>query len=305
MTKSQALFKKCSKQKFLLFTTIPFIIYIFIFSYFPLYSWIWSFFDFQPGTALSSENFVGFFQYKMLFTDTSFWRAIRNTVIISVLNLGGGTLFAIAFAVFLNELTGRFFKKGVQTISYLPHFVSWVVVSSIFTGMLAGDGVVNDVLKVFGVKEPIYFLLEGQMYYGLVAISHIWKETGWAAIIYIAAMTSINSELYDAAYVDGCGRWRRIWNVTLPGIKNTIVVLLIINVGWLLNAGFDQGVLFKTGGNFLNSDVLGTYIYRYGMGKDRSYSLATAAGVVQSFTGFMLVLGTNFVCKKINGTAVF
>ena len=224
----------------------------------------------------------------------------------SVLNLSLGTLSAVVFAILINELRFAKFKRVVQTVSYLPHFISWVIVASIFTNLLRIDGgVINGLLIWLGVLEkPFPFLLTGWLYWPLVTFMGIWKGTGWNAILYLSAMTGINEELYEAAYVDGAGRMRRIWHVTLPGIRETIVILLIMNTGWVLGTGFEQGLLFSNGANMAYSDVLSTYTVRYGLSMGR-ISFAMAAGMFQSLAGFGLVLLSNTISRKLSETSLF
>lgn len=296
---------KLKKQKFLLLITVPFIFYLFLFSYLPIFGWIWSFFDFRPGIAITMDDFVGFKHYKELFSDDTFWLALRNTLVLSALNLILGTFFAVSFAVLLNEIKTGIFKKFTQVVSYLPHFVSWVVVAGIFINLLKLTGTVNRLLLNTGIlKVPYAFLLEGKLYWILISLLNIWKETGWSAIIYLAVMSGINFELYEAAYIDGAGRWKRIWHITLTSIRKTIIVLLVINIGWILGIGLEQNLLLGNAANFDYSEVLASYIYRYGL-KSREYSFGMAASVFQSLTSFILVMGANFLSKKMNDTAVF
>lgn len=300
--------EKASKQKFLLLITVPFIFYIFLFSYFPLWGWIWSVFKFKPGAGFSFDDFVGLKYYIKIFGDATFLLALRNTIVLSILNLSFGTISAIGFAILLNELRNGIFKRFAQTISYLPHFVSWVVVATLFIGMtktIGVPGIIYKTLHDLGIIPQDYnLMLQGKLYWTLITIIGIWKETGWAAIIYLAAITGINSELYEAAYVDGAGRFKRIWHVTLPGIKTTIVVLLILNTGWILGTGFEQRLLFGNAANFDYSEVIGSFIYRWGLGQ-REYSFAMAANVFQSMVGFLLVIMANFTARKLNDTAIF
>ena len=293
------------KQTFLYLIAIVFIAYIFVFCYLPLLGWIWSVFDYRPGRGLSLDEFVGLKNFADLFGDSTFWLALRNTMMLSLLNIIFATLAAVAFAVLLNEIRPNAFKKITQTMSYLPHFVSWVVVAGIFINLLKLSGGVNEMLMALGIiKEPINFLLEGKHYWTIITGIGIWKETGWAAIIYLAAMTAINPELYEAAYIDGAGRWKRIWHITLPGIRSTIIVLLIMNIGWVLNIGFEQNLLFGNAGNFKYSEVLSSYIYRYGL-RSREYSFGMAASVFQSLTSFVLIMLANGLFKRFNGESVF
>lgn len=298
-------YKKAKTQKFLLAVTVPFVIYIFIFSYLPLFGWIWSLFDYRPGKGLSLNEFVGLKNFSDLFSDSTFWLALRNTMVLSLLNIIFATIAAVAFAILLNEIKANAFKKITQTMSYLPHFVSWVVVAGIFINLLRLNGGINQLLMSLNIiDEPFDFLLEGKYYWSIITSIGIWKETGWSAIIYLAAMTAINTELYEAAYIDGAGRAKRIWHITLPGIRSTIIVLLIMNIGWILNIGFEQNLLFGNAANFRYSEVLSSYIYRYGL-KSREYSFGMAASVFQSLTSFVLIMAANALFRKFNGESVF
>lgn len=300
--------KVFKKQGFFLAVSIPFFIYIFIFNYFPLWGWIWSFFKFTPGVKLAKENFVGLKYYERLFGDDVFWLALRNTLVISFLQIILGTLVAIGFAVLLNEMRNGMLKRFAQTMSYLPHFVSWVVVAGVFIGMtktIGTPGVIYKVLlNLHIIPEGYNIMMNEHLYYLIITTLYIWKEIGWTSIIYLAAIMGINQELYEAAFSDGAGRCKRIWHITLPGIRTTIVVLLILSVGWVLQQGLEQRLLFGNVANFDYSEVLGTYIYRWGL-QSRNYSLAMAANVFQSFVGFLLVLLANITAKKISDTAIF
>jgi putative aldouronate transport system permease protein len=305
-TRRSALFRMIWNQKIMLALTIPIIIYIFIFNYLPLGWWAWAFFDYKPKIGLLDANFAGFHYFKELFSSEGFWIALRNTLVMSLLNLSAGTLISIIFSLMINEMHFIKFKRIAQTVSYLPHFISWVVVASIFTNLFRIDGgVINDLLINLGlIEKPIHFLLTGSLYWPLITFMGIWKETGWSAILYLSAMTGINEELYEAAYVDGAGRLRKIWHVTLPGIKGTIIILLIMNAGWVLGTGFEQGLLFSNGANMAFSDVIPTYTVRYGLSMGR-ISFATAATIFQSLTGFGLVLSANYLSRKVSDTSLF
>ncbi len=301
-----ALLKKIRSQKLMLVITVPVIVYVFIFSYLPISGWIWAFFDYKAKLSAFEANFAHFKYFSELFSSEGFWLALRNTMVLSLLNLSLGTFFAVLFALIINEIRFRSFKRLAQTISYLPHFISWVIVASIFTNLLRIDGgVVNEALVGYGILEkPFPFLLTGWMYWPLVTFMGIWKETGWSAILYLSAMTGINEELYEAAYVDGAGRMRRIWHITLPGIRETIIILLIMNTGWVLGTGFEQGLLFSNGANLAYSDVVATYTVRYGLTKGR-ISFAMAASMFQSLAGFGLVLLSNFISRRVSETSLF
>ncbi len=286
--------------------SIPFIIYVIIFTYVPIWGWIIAFLDYKPGGQILKSKFVGLKYFMEMFTSESFYLALRNTLVLSILNLVLGTVIAVVFAILLNELRSMAFKRTVQTISYLPHFVSWVVVAGIFGRLLAIDnGTINELLmKLNIISEPIAFQMKGNWYWGIVTFANIWKETGWNAIIYIAVLVTINVELYEAATADGANRLRRIWHISLPGIKNTIVIMVVLQSGWLLGIGFEQAILMGNNAVLQYSDVLATYVMRYGIQMGR-FSFATAAGIFQSLVGLILVFTANRLAKKISNTQIF
>lgn len=298
--------RTAKRQKVSILLAIPFLIYVIIFMYWPIGGWIRAFFNFKPGKVLSESEYVGLRFFIELFTSPGFWQALRNTLIIAFMSLILGTFFTITFAIFLNEIRNLAYKRVIQTVSYLPHFVSWVVVIGIFREILSVDGgLLNDLLiKVGIIEEPLRFLLTGKWYYYIVTFMGIWKEMGWGAIIYLAVMSSINPSLYEASFVDGAGRFRRIWHVTMPGLKNIIIIMLVLQTGWVLNVGFEQSVLLANGAIIKNSDVLATYIMRYGLQMGR-FSFATAAGIFQSLVGVSLVLFANIFAKRIGDYNVF
>lgn len=305
-SRKEKLIRIFQDQWFLLLCTVPFIVYIFIFSFYPIYSWKWAFYDYQPGAIV--QEFVGFEKFAMMFRDSDFWRALKNTVIISLLMLTVSTICAVAFAVFLNELPKGGFKKFTQTVSYLPHFVSWTVIAALYKTLLKSDGgVINNLLLNLNlIKEPIDFMYTPSWYYVLITLFSVWKETGWNAIIYLSAMTAINSELYEAARVDGAGRFTCMWHITLPSIRSTIVILTVMNIGWLLGAGFEQGLLLGNNKVISNADVLGTYIYRRSLGNANSpdFGLSIAAGAFQSLISILLLVSVNFASKKLSDTSI-
>lgn len=294
------------KQRLLFIMSVPFVVHALIFSYIPIWGWIIAFFDYKAGTNILTSKFVGFKFFIEMFSSSSFFLALRNTIIISVLNLTLGTLVSITFAILLNEIKGQLFKRTVQTISYLPHFVSWVVVAGIFGRMLAIDGgTINDMLiKLNLIQEPIAFQMKGEWFWWIVAYANIWKETGWNAIIYIAVLVTINPELYEAAYADGANRFRRIWHISLPGIKNIVVIMLVLQTGWMLGVGFEQSLLMGNNAVIRYSDVLSTYVMRYGIQMGR-FSFATAAGIFQSMVGLTLVMFSNGLAKRFSNTQIF
>lgn len=300
MTKSARLLKKMASQKMLYIMILPCMILTFIFSYYPLSGWIMAFQNYKPAKGYSGSEFVGLAQFRFLFGDLEFWRAMRNTVAMSLMNLVFGFVFAIVFALLLNEIRVSWFKRLTQTVSYLPHFLSWVIVCSLVSNMLStNDGAVNNLLLSLGViDKPILWLGEEKYFWWVVAFANIWKEMGWNSIIYIAAMAGIDPSLYEVASLDGAGRFRRMWHVTLPGIRPTIVVLLIMNLGWVLNAGFE--VQYLLGGGLLQdvSQTIDIFVLKYGINIG-NYSLATAAGMFKSAISILLVFGANKLANKL------
>lgn len=278
---------------------IPCMLYTFIFCYWPLRGWIMAFQNFKPAKGYSGSQFVGLKQFKFLFHEPDFWLSFRNTLGMSVLSLVFGFLSAILFALLLNEIRLMGFKKLTQTISYLPHFLSWVIVCSLISNILSSsDGMLNNLLMNLGIiHKPILWLGEKKYFWWIVAFSNVWKEMGWNSIIYIAAMGGIDSALYEAAEIDGANRYRRMWHVTLPGIRSTVIVIMIMNLGWILNSGFEVQYLLGRG---LVQDVAQTldiFVLKYGI-SNGNYSLATAAGIFKSVISIALVMSANYLASK-------
>lgn len=286
------------KQKVLIFMSLPFVIWLIIFKYLPLAGWLMAFQDYKPGKGIFNQTWVGLKHFKALFNEPQFYQAIKNTLGMSILGLVFGTVAAILFSLLLNELRQAKFKKVVQTISYLPHFISWVVAATIVTSMLAPSGIVNDLLMKFNlIDSPISFMSNPNLFWGIVTGSDVWKEMGWNAIIYLAAITAIDPELYEAAKVDGAGRFRQMISITLPSIKPTIIVLLIMSIGNLLNIGFEKQMLLGNPTVADKSLVLDKYALDYGIGMFR-YSFGTAIGIFKSVVGIILIFGANKIAKK-------
>ncbi|WP_027094149.1 ABC transporter permease [Cohnella thermotolerans] len=287
------------RNRYLYLMSLPFVVWVFIFSYYPLWGWLMAFQRFKPGKSILEQQWVGFDQFKTLFRDDTFYLVMRNTLAMSLMSLVAGFATAIVFALLLNELRRMAFKRIVQTISYLPHFVSWTVAASIVTRMLSSDhGVVNDLLMGLGIThEPIQFMANGHLFWGIVTVSDVWKETGWNAIIYLAAISGIGPELYEAAKVDGASRIRQIWHITLPGIRSTIVVLLILSIGHLISIGFEKQ--FLLGNNLVvdYSQVLDLYSLQYGLQMNR-YSFGVAVNMFNSVVSLALLFLANGIFKR-------
>ena len=297
--------QKLKDQKYLIAMSAPFVIWVLVFKYAPLAGWLMAFQDYKPAKGIFGSKWVGFKHFITLFKEEQFYQALINTLGMSILAIVFGTLCSITFAILLNEMRGVKYKKLVQTVSYLPHFVSWVVVANIVGQLLSPNGVVNELLvNLHILKQPINFLAVPNMFWGIVTASDIWKETGWNAIIYLAAITSINPELYEAAEIDGAGRFKKMRYVTLPGIKSTICILLIINIGNILNAGFDMQYLLTNGLVQSVSQTIDIYVLKYGISL-ADYSLATAAGIFKSVISVTLIFIANRIAKAMGEERLF
>lgn len=295
-------FKLMHKQRYLLVMSVPFVIWLIIFKYIPLWGWTMAFQDVKPKTfALSiwERTWVGFAHFKALLHDGEFLDALRNTLGISFIGIVLGFITSVGFALLLNEVRLKRFKKVTQTISYLPHFVSWVIIASIAKMVLGDSGVLNEVLGKIGVGPIKFMTTNGPAFWLVVCIINIWKETGWDAIIYLSAMTGIDQGLYEAAKVDGAGRFRRMWHITLPGIRPTIIVLVIMSIGGVLGAGMERQMLLGNGIVQDYADVVSWYAYRFGIGNN-NYGFGTAVGVFQSAISLVLLFVANKVAGKFS-----
>ncbi|HEX3022469.1 MAG TPA: ABC transporter permease subunit [Lachnospiraceae bacterium] len=299
--------KEMKKQKQLIFLSIPFVVYVLLFSYIPLIGWIMAFQKYKPKDGFFGSEFIGLDKFKFLFVDNpDFIRIIRNTLAMGVINLVLSFVFAIAFALILNEVRHKAPKKLVQTISYLPHFLSWIIVCGILQDALSIDhGIVNEILvKLHVLNEPINWFTYKGLFWWIVGFGNVWKETGWNSIIYLAAITSINPDLYEAAAIDGAGRLRKMWNITLPGIKPTIFILLLMNVGNVLNAGFEIQYLLTNGLVQSVSQTIDIYVLKYGISQC-DYSLGTAAGIFKSVVSIILIFLANSAAKRAGEERLF
>ena len=296
--REKSLSKKLFEQRYLLILSVPFIIWLAIFKYIPLVGWVMAFQDFKPHLGFFDQTWVGLKHFRDLFKAPLFYRALQNTLGMSILGLIFGFVTSIGFAVLLNELRFLSFKRFTQTVSYLPHFVSWVVVANIITSLLSINGPVNEILisiRVF--SEPVNFMIKPEYFWWLVVFSDIWKEMGWSAIIYLAAMAGIDSQIYEAAEIDGVNRFQKIWYITLPGISATIIILLIISIGNIINIGFEKQLLLGNAVTATKSLVLDKYALDYGIGLFR-YSFGTAIGIFKSVVSIILLLLANFLARR-------
>ena len=304
-TKVKITWKEIKRQKFLLICSALFVIYGIMFYYLPLGGLIMAFQNYKPKDGLLHSAFVGLDKFKFLFTDATFLRVIRNTLAMGVLNLVTSFIMAIVFAILLNEITSRIWKKSVQTISYLPHFLSWIIVTGIMHDALSTTGIINEILmKLHLINTEINFFAHQKYFWPIVAFANLWKETGWNAIIYLAAITAIDPCLYEAASIDGAGRWAKIRYITLPGIKSTIMILLLMNVGNVLNAGFEVQYLLGNGLVQNVSQTIDIYVLKWGISQN-DYSLGTAAGIFKSVVSIILIVIANQLAKGAGEERLF
>ncbi|MBM6996228.1 sugar ABC transporter permease [Paenibacillus sp. DXFW5] len=297
--KQQITWSLVKSQRQLIFMSVPLLAYIILFAYYPVWGWTMAFQNYKPARSFAQQEWIGFKQFKFLFTDDSFLRVLRNTVAMGFINLVLGFITAIILALLLNEIKKIFWKRTVQTISYLPHFLSWIIVTGIVATSLASDGIINDVLmKLHLIKEPILWLSEGKYFWGVVGASHVWKEVGWNTIIYLAAMAAIDPALYEAADIDGASRYRKMFHVTLPGIKPTIVILLIMSIGHILEAGFEVQYLLGNGLVVDWAETIDIFVLKYGIAQG-NYSLATAGGIFKTVVSITMLLLANWMAKRL------
>lgn len=273
---------------------LPGFLLFFLFSYVPLYGLLIAFKDYQMLDGVWASPWVGFDHFNRLFTGPGFMDALRNTIIISALKLIIVFPTPIILALLLNEVRFVFFRKLIQTISYLPHFFSWVILGGILFAFLGMDGGLNQLLSFFGITAESW-LLYPKHFYSIVVLSDIWQSIGWGSIVYFAALTSIDPTLYDAAVVDGANRWQRIKSITVPSIMPTIIVMFLLGIGQFLSLGFDQIYNLMTPTTTNVAEIIDTYVLRRLLSLD--YSLGTAAGIFKSFVGLILVLIGNKLVK--------
>lgn len=297
---------KLKQQKVWLLMLFPFLIYLFVFKYYPMYGNVIAFKQYSFARGMWRSPWVGLKWFEFFFRSPDLWIVMRNTVVISVLALIFTTFASIVFAILVCELRQMFIKKFVQTVSYLPHFISWVVVAGIaFTLLTIDGGSVNQFIIFLGiVNEPVNFLGDKDLYWPMITFLNVWKNAGYNSILYIAAIASIDKQLFESAIIDGANKWRQIRHITLPCMKPTIVILLIISLGYVLNAGLDQQFFMGNPMNVEHSQVLETYIVRYGLQR-LEYSYGTAVGLFRSLVSLALVIIANMISRKVLRMGLF
>jgi putative aldouronate transport system permease protein len=282
---------------------LPVIAYYVIFDYGPMYGLQIAFKDYSPGDGIWGSRWIGLANFTEFFQSYYFWRLIRNTLLISVYELIFGFPAPIILALLLNELRKQAFKRIVQTVTYLPHFISVVVVVGMLVDFLARDGVVNQVLGYLGVEARSY-LSEPGWFRFLYVSSGIWQQIGWGSIIFLAALSNIDPSLYEAAKVDGAGRWKQMLHITIPGIMPTVIILLILRMGSMMSVGSEKILLMYNPLTYDTADVISTFVYRKGI-LEASYSYTTAVGLFNAVIAFLLVIISNSISKRVSETKLW
>lgn len=292
------------KQNYNLYLMIalPFLLVV-IFCYLPLYGIIIAFKDYELTAGYMESPWVGIKHFESFFQDPYCFRLIRNTILLGVYNLAWTFWPPIVLAILLNEVRGTWFKKIVQSISYMPHFVATVVVVGMLMELFGTGGVVNSVIVFFGGEE-INFFNESQYFRSLYIGSGIWQGVGFSSIVYLAALTGVDQEMYEAAYIDGANRFQRIWYISLPSILPVVTILLILNTSSVINVGFEKAYLMQNPAIYETSDVIATYLYRRGI-VDRDFSYSTAVGLLNSVVSFIILFITNAAVKLLDGDSLF
>lgn len=296
--------RRLRDNRYLIALFLPGMLYFLVFRYVPIYGLVIAFKDYNFSEGILGSAWVGFDVFKEMFASRGFWEVFKNTIVISALQFAFGFPAPIIFALLLNEIAALRPKKVFQTISYLPHFVSWVILAGLFTQFLSpSTGPINILIQSLGGK-PIYFMADVKWFVPILIITEVWKSIGWGSIIYLAAISGIDSEMYEAAAIDGAGRWIRMKSITLPSLAPVITVMLILAIGKLVNDNFDQIFNMYNPSVYKVSDVMSTYLYRKGL-ENMEYSLATAVGLFKNVIAFAMVIGANALAKRINDNGIW
>ena len=299
----QRLIRDFRKNKSIYFLAIPIVLFYLIFHYKTMYGAVIAFYNYRPAKGISGSAFVGLDHFVSYFTGPFFWRTLKNTLAISLLSLLFGFPAPILLALLLNEVGNRHFKKMVQTITYLPHFVSSVVICGMLTSFCLSTGLFNDIIALFGGQRVS--LLQGTRYYRAIYIaSDIWQTVGWSSILYLAALSGVDRNLYEAAQLDGANKWQQVWSITVPGITPTIMIQLILQIGSLMSVGYEKTLLIYNPTNYEVSDIISTYNYRMGL-EMGDWSYATAIGLFNSVVNCILLVISNKLSKKYTESSLW
>lgn len=296
--------KDYRRHKYLYFMIAPVILYYFIFHYVPMYGAIIAFKNYRIADGFLGSSWAGFSHFISFFDSYYFWRLLKNTLLLNVYMLLFSFPAPILFALLINEIAGKKFKSLVQTVTYLPHFISLIVICGMITQFVAREGVVTDILVWFGMDRTA-LLGHPEYFRAVYIVSDIWQSVGWGSIIYLAAISGINPELYEAARIDGANRWKQTLHITLPGLAAIITILFILKIGNMLDVGFEKIILLYNPSTYVTADVISTFVYRKGLGGTNEFSYATAIGLFQSAINFMLLLAANRFSKKVSENSLW
>ncbi|MGO3885018.1 MAG: ABC transporter permease [Mycetocola sp.] len=274
-----------------------------IFRYVPMLGNVIAFRRFQPGGSIFGEEWVGLRYVEMFLTDPTFWQVFGNTMAIGALTLLFCFPLPIVLALLLNEVTSRYFKRFVQTISYLPHFLSIVIIAGMLMQLLSVEGTINQIVRGFG-GDAIPFMQLPEWFRTIYVSSEVWQTVGWGTILYLAALTNVDNSLYEASRIDGANRWKQTWHITLPGIRPTMVTLLILNIGTFMAVGFEKILLLYNPLTYPTADVISTYLYRVGL-ESNNFSYAAAIGMFEAIVGLTLILSANTISRRVVGTSLW
>lgn len=301
----KALWSNIKKYQMLYIMVIPGIIYFIVFKYVPLLGNVIAFQDYNIFKGIFNSSWVGFRNFTMLFQHGDFLRIFKNTIIINMYDLMFGFTTPLILALVINDISNSVFRKGVQQIVYLPHFLSWTILGGIVITQLLSpsQGLINLLLQQLGM-EPIYFMTKANMARPIVVLSGIWRDTGWGTVVYLAAMTAVSPSLYESASLDGAGKFRQLISITLPSIVPVIITLFLLRIGHFMEYGFERVWVFSNASNISVLEIFDTYIYKAGIQQGR-YSYTTAVGLFKSAVGFILLYGGNKVSKKCTGESLY
>ena len=292
---------KRSRYLYVLFF-LPFCYFI-VFKYVPMYGLVIAFKDYNIVQGINASPWVGVKYFHQFLIDPYFWKLVRNTLLLGIYSILWGFPVPILLALLLNELQNRHFKRFIQSVSYLPHFISTVVVCGMIVNFLSSDGMINQLLRHLGLHS-IQFMMLPQWFRTVYIASDVWQSAGWGSIIYLAALTGINAELYEAATMDGAGRFQKMCHVTLPGIAPTVAIMLILNLGHVMSLGYQKIILLYNGSTYETADILSTYVYRRGL-LSADFSYGTAIGLFEGLVSLVLILGANTISKKLSDTSLW
>ena len=302
--KRRTLLSDLRRDKYLYLLVLPGVLFFIIFKYVPMWGIIIAFQEYSPYMGVLKSEWVGIEHFVRFFSNPDFMLLFRNTMMISLLNLLFFFPLPIILSLLLNELNNEVFKRVIQSVVYLPHFLSWVIIAGIsFLLMSQSSGIINLMMEAIGLRK-YDFLTNADTFWGLLVLQNIWKETGWGTIIILAAITGVDTQLYEAAKIDGANRWRQTWHVTLPAIRSVILILLILRLGHIMDVGFEQVFLMSNGVVARVADVFETYVYRNGIGQGQ-FSYSTAVGLFKSVVGLILVVLANRLAKRIGEDGVY